>query len=168
MVTLLCTHGHPSLHSWFPLLCTHGHPSLHSWSPFSALMVTLLCTHAHPSLHSCSPFSALMVTLLCTHGHPSLHSWSPFSALMVTLLCTYGHLLCTHGHPSLHSWSPSVRELMAGPWPFSDQFAKIQGFSQREGKMRMSSFFSHSSVIKHDVETPITLLESACIFCIIL
>ena len=27
------------------LLCTHGHPSLHSWSPFSALMVTLLCTH---------------------------------------------------------------------------------------------------------------------------
>ena len=104
--TLLCTHGHPSLHSWSPfsalmvtLLCTHGHPSLHSWSPFSALMVTLLCTHGHPSLHSWSPFSALMVTLLCTHGHPSLHSWSPFSALMVTLLCT-------HGHPSLHSWSP--------------------------------------------------------------
>ena len=81
------------------LLCTHGHPSLHSWSPFSALMVTLLCTHGHPSLHSWSPFSALMVTLLCTHGHPSLHSWSPFFALMVTLLCT-------HGHPYLHSCSP--------------------------------------------------------------
>ena len=25
-------------------------------------------------------------------------------------------------------------------------------------------FFSHNSVTKHDVETPITLLESACIF----
>ena len=65
--------GHPSLTT---LICTHGHPSLHSWSPFSALMVTLLCTHGHPSLHSWSPFSALMVTLFCTHGHPSLHSWS--------------------------------------------------------------------------------------------
>ena len=29
--------------------------------------------------------------------------------------------------------------------------------------MSMSSFFSHNSVNKHDVETPITLLESACI-----
>ena len=130
MVTLLCTHGHRSLHSWSPfsalmvtLLCTHGHPSLHSWSPFSALMVTLLCTHGHPSLHSWSPFSALMVTLLCTHGHPSLHSWSPFSALLVTPL-SYLHpgspfflsslhtwspisLLCTHGHP-LYTWSLSL------------------------------------------------------------
>ena len=119
LFTLLCTHGHPSLHSWSPfsalmvtLLCTHGHPSLHSWSPFSspssALMVTLLCTHGHPSLHSWSPFSALMVTLLCTHGHPSLHSWSPFSALLVTPL-SYLHpgspffLLFTRGHPSLFS-----------------------------------------------------------------
>ena len=30
--------------------------------------------------------------------------------------------------------------------------------------MRMSCFFSHNSVTKHDVETPITLLESACNF----
>ena len=88
------------------ILCTHGHPSLHSWSPLSALMVTLLCTHGHPSLHSWSPFSApmvtffaLMITLLCTHGHPSLHSWSSFSALMVTFLYTLGH-------PSLHPWLP--------------------------------------------------------------
>ena len=102
----LCVPDYWFLCSWSPfstlmvtLFCTHGHPSLHSSSPFSALMVTLLCTHGHHSLHSWSPFSALMVTLLCTHGHPSLHSWSPFSALMVTLLCT-------HGHPSLHSWSP--------------------------------------------------------------
>ncbi|KAL5489347.1 hypothetical protein EMCRGX_G018430 [Ephydatia muelleri] len=79
MVTLLCTHRHPSLHLWSPF---SGPPfsalmvtSLHSWSPFSALMVTLLSTHGH---------------LLCTHGHPSqhswspsLHSWSPFSTLMV-------------------------------------------------------------------------------------
>ena len=76
--------GHPSLTT---LICTHGHPSLHSWSPFSALMATLLCTHGHPYLHSwppfSAPFSALMVTL-------SLQS-SPFSALMVTLLCTHGH-----------------------------------------------------------------------------
>eukprot|EP00731_Ephydatia_muelleri_P019990 Em0012g815a len=83
MVTLLCTHRHPSLHLWSPF---SGPPfsalmvtSLHSWSPFSALMVTLLSTHGH---------------LLCTHGHPSqhswspsLHSWSPFSTLM---------------HPGLH------------------------------------------------------------------
>ena len=31
------------------LVCTHGHPCLHSWSPLSALMVTLVCTHGHPS-----------------------------------------------------------------------------------------------------------------------
>ena len=30
--------------------------------------------------------------------------------------------------------------------------------------MRMSSFFSHNSVTKHDVERTITFLESACIF----
>ena len=122
IVTLLGTHGHPSLHpllhSWSPfsalivtLLCIHSHPFLHTWSPFSVLMVTLRCTHGHPSQHSWSPFSALMVTVLCTHGHPSLHSWSPFSALMVTLLCTLGHpsLLSSPRVTllsSLHTWSP--------------------------------------------------------------
>ena len=30
--------------------------------------------------------------------------------------------------------------------------------------MRISSFFSHNSVNKHDVEKPITFLGSACIF----
>ena len=83
------------------LLSTHGHPTLHPWSPFSALMV--FCSHDHPS-SLWSPISPLMVTLLCTHGHPSLHSWSPFITL-VTLLSTHGHLYI-HGIPSLHSWSP--------------------------------------------------------------
>ena len=44
MVSLRCTHGHPSL--------TLGHPSLYSWSPFSVLMLILLCTIDQPSLHS--------------------------------------------------------------------------------------------------------------------
>ena len=34
----------------------------------------------------------------------------------------------------------------------------------KRGKNENVPFFSHNSVTKHDVETPITFLESACIF----
>ena len=34
----------------------------------------------------------------------------------------------------------------------------------KRGKNKNVLFFSHNSVTKHDVETPITFLESACIF----
>ena len=109
MSTVLCTHGHPSLHTWSPfsalmvtLLCTHGHRFLHLWLPLQSWSPSLhghlctrghLCTHGH--LCTQSPFSALMVTSALSH--PFLHSWSPLHSVT---------LFCTHGHPFLHSWSP--------------------------------------------------------------
>ena len=44
-------------------------------------------------------------------------------------------------------------------------FVQPEYFSQREGKMRMSSFLAINllPVTKHDAETTITFLESACI-----
>ena len=101
---LLCTHGHPSLHSWSPFSAL----MITSWSPFSALMATLLCPHGHLYTLVCTHGH-----LLCTHGHPSLHSWPPFSALMVT----FSALMVTL----------PVCRITVGHRTFSDQFCYLTG-----------------------------------------